>query len=134
MKFEIKEGSQNRNTAQKMKFSFRDFFRNLRIWSHLLKKALMENFIFCAVKQPLFSLIHISSNVATARCCLKRSCQLLRTFKFEPKSLTISLKQLTFTKFWCVKPQPRNLINMSSLARYFSSILKIILLWKYCCL
>ena len=22
---------------------------NLRIWSHLLKKSLMENFIFCAV-------------------------------------------------------------------------------------
>ena len=24
-------------------------FRKLRIWSHLLKKSLMENFIFCAV-------------------------------------------------------------------------------------
>ena len=43
-------------TAQKMKFSTKDFFskcdqirRNLRIWSHLLKKSLMENFIFCAV-------------------------------------------------------------------------------------
>ena len=43
-------------TAQKMKFSIKDFFskcdqirRNLRIWSHLLKKSLMENFIFCAV-------------------------------------------------------------------------------------
>ena len=39
-----------------MKFSSKDFFskydqiRNfLRIWSHLLKKSLMENFIFCAV-------------------------------------------------------------------------------------
>ena len=44
------------NIAQKMKFSIRDFFskcdqirRKLRIWSHLLKKCLMENFIFCAV-------------------------------------------------------------------------------------
>ena len=44
------------HTAQKMKFSIKDFFskcdqiRNLlRIWSHLLKKSLMENFIFCAV-------------------------------------------------------------------------------------
>ena len=44
------------NTAQKMKFSIKDFFsrydqirRKLRIWSHLLKKSLMENFIFCAV-------------------------------------------------------------------------------------
>ena len=43
-------------TAQKMKFSLRDFFsrcdqiRNfLRIWSHLLMKPLMENFIFCIV-------------------------------------------------------------------------------------
>ena len=43
-------------TAQKMKFSITDFFskwdkirRNLRIWSHLLKKSVVENFIFCAV-------------------------------------------------------------------------------------
>ena len=39
-----------------MKFSIKDFFRKcdrirrrLRIWSHLLKKPLMENLIFCAV-------------------------------------------------------------------------------------
>ena len=38
---------------EKMKFSIRDFFskcdqicRKLRIWLHLLKKSLMENFIF----------------------------------------------------------------------------------------
>ena len=43
-------------TAQKMKFSIKDFFSKcdqirmkLRIWSHLLKKSLMKNFIFCAV-------------------------------------------------------------------------------------
>ena len=42
-------------TAQKMKFSIQDFFSKcdqirsfLRIWSHLLKKSLMNNFIFCA--------------------------------------------------------------------------------------
>ena len=40
----------------KMKFSIEDFFskcyqinRKLRIWSCLLKKSLMENFIFCAL-------------------------------------------------------------------------------------
>ena len=33
-------------TAQKMKFSIKDFFSKLRIWSHLLKKSLMENFHF----------------------------------------------------------------------------------------
>ena len=39
-----------------MKLSIVDFFskcdqfrRNLRIWSHLLNKLLMKNFIFCAV-------------------------------------------------------------------------------------
>ena len=43
-------------TVQKMNFSIKDFFskcdqirRKLRIWSHLLKKSLMENFIFRAV-------------------------------------------------------------------------------------
>ena len=43
-------------TSQKMKFSDKHFFskcdqilRKLRIWSHLLKKSFMENFIFCAV-------------------------------------------------------------------------------------
>ena len=48
------------NTAQKIKFSIKNFFskcdqirRKLRIWSHLLKKSLMENFIFCAVKKRL---------------------------------------------------------------------------------
>ena len=41
---------------QKMKFSIEDFSSKcdqigsfLRIWSYLLKKSLMENFIFCAV-------------------------------------------------------------------------------------
>ena len=43
-------------TAQKMKFSIKDFFskydyirRKLQIWSHLLKKSFMDNFIFCEV-------------------------------------------------------------------------------------
>ena len=42
---------------KKMKFYIKDLFSKsdqipslLRIWSHLLKKYLMENFIFCAVK------------------------------------------------------------------------------------
>ena len=45
--------SQSPNTAQKMKLSIKDFFSKcdqirsfLRIWYHLLKKILMENFIF----------------------------------------------------------------------------------------
>ena len=41
------------NTGQKLKFSIKDFFSKcdqirsfLRIWSHLLKKSYLENFIF----------------------------------------------------------------------------------------
>ena len=48
----------NEFTAQKMKFSIKDSFskydqirRKLRIWSNLLKKSLMENFIFCAINR-----------------------------------------------------------------------------------
>ena len=44
------------DAAQKMRFSINDFFtkcdqihRKLQIWSHLLKKSLMGNFIFGAV-------------------------------------------------------------------------------------
>ena len=47
-------------TAPKMKFSIKDFFSKcdqircfLRIRSHLMKKSVMENFIFCAVILPL---------------------------------------------------------------------------------
>ena len=43
-------------TAHKMKFSINHFFskcdqirKKLRIWSHLLKKSLMENFNFCVL-------------------------------------------------------------------------------------
>ena len=43
-------------TALKMKFSIKSFFSKfdqigsfLRIWSHLLRKSLIENSIFCAV-------------------------------------------------------------------------------------
>ena len=44
------------STTQKMKFSIKDFVSKcdqtssfLRIWSGLLKKSLMKNFIFCTV-------------------------------------------------------------------------------------
>ena len=44
-------------TAQKIKFSIKDFFSKcdrirsfLRIWSHLMKKSFMENFIFYAIQ------------------------------------------------------------------------------------
>ena len=45
------------STTQKMKFPIKDFFskcdqirKKLQIWWHLLRKSLMENFVFWAVK------------------------------------------------------------------------------------
>ena len=50
-----------------MKFSITDFFSKcdevrtfLRIWSHLLKKSVVENFIFCAVWDQL--VLKLTSN------------------------------------------------------------------------
>ena len=50
------KGVEQVSTAQNMEFSIKDFFSKcdqicsfLRIWSYLLKKSFMENFIFCAV-------------------------------------------------------------------------------------
>ena len=51
------------NTPQKIRFSIKDFFGKcdqirsfLWIWSHLPKKSLMENFIFCAVHSLVMEL------------------------------------------------------------------------------
>ena len=59
-----------------MKFSIKDFVSKcdqirsvLRIWSHLLKKSLMENFIFCVVWTPAywqyFDKVYISHGIKT---------------------------------------------------------------------
>ena len=49
------------DTVQKMKFSIRDFFSKcdhvrsfLLTGSHLLKKSLTENFVFCALNNARF--------------------------------------------------------------------------------
>ena len=74
-------------TAQKMKFSFKDFFskcdqihRKLRIWPHLLKKSLMENVIFCPVieAQKLFT---------TGAMITFRSARKLRSYLLNIRSL-----------------------------------------------
>ena len=52
----ISQLEKKEHTSQKMKFSMKDFFSKcdeirsfMWMWSHLLKKSLRENFIFCAV-------------------------------------------------------------------------------------
>ena len=69
------------------KFSIKDFSskdyqirRKLRIWSHLLKKSLMENFIFCAV-YDLCGKVLLISYINITKCfkiwCNERSWFLL---------------------------------------------------------
>ena len=55
---------------KKMKFSIKDFFskcdqirRKLRIWSHLLKKSLVENFLFCAVLDICIFILGITNTL-----------------------------------------------------------------------
>ena len=57
-------------TAQKMKFSIKDFFskcdhihKKVRIWSHLLK-----NFIFCEVFEDLLTMIYLQKSVEMENC------------------------------------------------------------------
>ena len=59
-------------TRRGMKFSIKDLFNKcdqissfLQIWSHLLKKSLMENFIFCAMECTKFAITLKQS----ATCC-----------------------------------------------------------------
>ena len=62
-------------TAQKMKFSIKDFFskcdhihKKVRIWSHLTKKSLLENFIFCEVFEDLLTMIYLLKSVDMENC------------------------------------------------------------------
>ena len=61
-------------TAQKMKFSIKDFFSKcdqirsfLRIWSYLLQKSLMEDFIFCAMRARGFKFHSGQLSIATSK-------------------------------------------------------------------
>ena len=68
---------------KKIKFSIMNFFSKcdqirsfvLRIWSHLLKKSIMENFIFCAAK------LVITNNTDTRKQIFPDS--LLKIYKFD---------------------------------------------------
>ena len=61
-----------------MKFCIKDLFSKcdqirsyLRIWSHLLKKSLMQNFLFCAVKTAEKVLIKLKVRFFIDIPCLK---------------------------------------------------------------
>ena len=82
----------NPNTTQKAKFSIKNFFSKcdqirwkVRIWSHLLKKSLMENFIFCTVKYENYE----DFRVPLTRKSKKTACVhfLLCAYNMHPQKL-----------------------------------------------
>ena len=96
-------------TGQKMKFSIKDFFskcdqnrRKLWIWSNLLKKLLMENFIFCTVSVfptgiNLFK-INIRNTRTICEICLKLT---IKTAERLLVALLLTLKKF-YKPFWCL--------------------------------
>ena len=115
-----------RNTVQKISFSIKDFFSKcdqirsfLRIWSHLLKKSLMENFIFCIVKWvnesqlflKTFRKINTSHNFISIKCFVYQRKSPLR---FPIKELSqarrkTSQEKLHHAAFSIKKPTSLNL-------------------------
>ena len=76
-------------TSEKMKLSIKDFCSFLRIWSHLLDKSLMENFIFCAALSSVFLiwsqwLFRITDYLF---CHAVASCRVLSVIFFMNKEL-----------------------------------------------
>ena len=74
-----------------MKFPIDDFFskcdqirRKLRIWLHLLRKFLIENFIFCAVLTPFID--NFCSQHSTLFPVVKIRSEEARSTEFIPKS------------------------------------------------
>ena len=107
-------------TAQKVKFSIKDFFSKcdqirsfLRIWSHLQKKSLMKNFIFCAVMTAISIFSHCFFPVGKF-CCYESRLSFFRrdwigkmiSYTYVTKgsiSTQIIVKSLIFIKPGCLK-------------------------------
>ena len=89
-------------TAQKMKFSITDFFSKcdqirmkLQIWSYLLKKSLMENFIFMQYVHYLMIVTQTFCSKATS----KKLWQLSQLLQYSHESTFVgSLWRATFLK------------------------------------
>ena len=81
-----------------MKFSIKDFFskcdkirRKMQIWSHLLKKSLMENFIFV---QCLLSVLKLRCERDSS---LSFWCLVLTSFELQ---VCLSTYELSLSRLW----------------------------------
>ena len=128
LSYNERESSTNKflNTAQKIKFSIMNFFSKcdqilsfLRIWSHLLKKFLMENFIFCAVKDGWFTLSPVYTSVETTTDCSSHQTRPIYLF-ICLLSVCLSLTIKTAIIDICKKDQLSTRSN-----RYLKSVMQI---------
>ena len=94
-------------TAQKMKFSTKYFFskcdqiRNfLQIWSHLLKKSLMENFIFCTVNSPT-SEHKKDYSLTLSNLVIKRDIQIVTSIRFFKEEILRKHNSGELEYFFC---------------------------------
>ena len=83
----------------------------LRIWSHLLKKSLMENFIFCAEKpvsfRAIYFCIHIRKSIHYTIFCSDETCYGRKAQSIKTNHLIhdICLVHLSSTsKTWGLQP------------------------------
>ena len=89
------------STAQKIKFSIKDFSskcdqirKNLRIWSHLLERSFMENFIFVQWSRSyghVKSYIHCFNSKPTSNENTRKNSNLKHASGYFPKCLVIKL-------------------------------------------
>ena len=78
-----------KNNAKKHRNNLNKHYGFLRIWSHLLKKSLMENFIFCAVKlQKGYSLQETTLSKTQNHIKRKKSTKYVTTVKSIPGATT----------------------------------------------
>ena len=93
-------------TAQKRKFFIKNFFSKcdqircfLRIWLHLLKKSLMENFIFCEVH--FFASFSFFDSYP--KCVLRLTILFFTSFS-KKKSIILLQLQWYLVKTWtCIR-------------------------------
>ena len=105
-----------------MNFSIKDFFskcdqirRTQRIWSNLLKKSFMENFIFCAVILHFHILPSLFlQHVKVTRMCHIRKSSSLSLVQMKDKMVLscLKLKKITF------KPSKQSMFTFTTKTFY----------------
>ena len=126
----------NTPAAQKMKFSFKGFFSKcnqirsfLWIWSHLLKKSLMKNFIFCSVRKRNFQFILLFLQVDTQhannrkkRTAVPEKCPYLEFFLSAVFAFGLNTERFRIQSE-CGKVHARKIPNLDT---FHAVLLKII--------